>query len=69
MSTPLAILPVSALLLGVTGLVVGTGVLGVLLPLRGVAEGFSTYGVAVMGGAPKTPKPLIKKINNYLIFY
>ncbi len=50
MSTPLAILPVSALLLGVTGLVVGTGVLGVLLPLRGVAEGFSTYGVAVMGG-------------------
>lgn len=50
MPTPLAILPVSALLLGVTGLVVGTGVLGVLLPLRGVAEGFSTYGVAVMGG-------------------
>ncbi|MDA0368691.1 MAG: MFS transporter [Proteobacteria bacterium] len=48
---PINILPVSALLLGVTGLVLGTGVLGVLLPLRGVAEGFSTLGIAVMGGS------------------
>ena len=43
--------PISALLLGVTGLVLGTGILGVLLPLRGVAEGFSVLGVATIGAA------------------
>lgn len=43
--------PISALLLGVSGLVLGTGILGVLLPLRGVAEGFSTLGVAAIGAA------------------
>ena len=48
---PLRLLPVTALLLGVTGLVIGTGLLGVLLPLRASAEGFSTFGVAIMGGA------------------
>jgi len=45
------IYPISALLLGVTGLVMGTGILGVLLPLRGIAEGFSTFGVAAVGAA------------------
>jgi len=43
--------PITALLLGVSGLVLGTGLIGVLLPLRGVAEGFSTLGVAAVGAA------------------
>ncbi len=46
-----SVYPISALLLGVTGLVLGTGILGVLLPLRGVAEGFSTFGIAAVGAA------------------
>ncbi len=47
---PLNLLPVTALLLGVASLVTGTGVLGVLVPLRATAEGFSTIAIAAIGG-------------------
>jgi len=49
MSTSL--LPVTALLLGVAALVTGTGVLGILLPLRATAEGFPAFALAAIGGA------------------
>ncbi|MCB1740163.1 MAG: MFS transporter, partial [Gammaproteobacteria bacterium] len=43
------LLPVTALLLGVAILITGHGLQGVLLPVRGSLEGFSTFEIGMVG--------------------
>jgi MFS family permease len=45
------IVPVTALLLSTAFLLAANGLLGLLLPLRGAAEGFSTAGLGLLGSA------------------
>ena len=46
-----AFAPIIALLLGTAFLLAGSGLHGLLLPLRGQAEGFSTTSLGLLGTA------------------
>ena len=43
------IAPIAALLLGTAFLLAGSGLHGLLLPLRGQAEGFSAFSLGLLG--------------------
>ncbi len=48
---PLALVPVTALLLSVAFLLMGNGLLGVLLPVRALAQSYSAFDIGVLGAA------------------